>query len=146
VVKPARVLRVGAGSSHVKGVIGGSLLILTGGEHRYKRQTHGLYGEGRRPVFGEDAEADMAVAVDVGVDGDVVSSEHYLRTVEGVLRRELEEQREDLSFVQCSRGARHQHRPLCEAVVVTEQHGHSWRRLPRQRRQLLLQPLHSWWT
>ena len=35
----------------------------------------------------------------------------HLRTVEGVLRRELEEQREDLSFVQCSRGARHQHRP-----------------------------------
>ena len=75
-------------------------LFLCRGEHGDDGEADGLHGERRAPVLGEDGETDVAVAVDVGVRGNVVADEDDLGRVEGVLRAELEAQAEPLALVQ----------------------------------------------
>lgn len=60
-------------------------LFFAGGEHGYEGEADGLHGERWRPVLGEDAQADMAVAVDVRVHGDVFADEGDLHNRTNVL-------------------------------------------------------------
>ena len=76
-----------------------SHLLLRRGEHGDDGEADRLHGERWAPVFGQDGEADVAVAVDVRVRRDVVADEDDLGRVEGVLRPELEAQAEPLALV-----------------------------------------------
>ncbi len=75
-------------------------LFFGRGEHGHYGEANRLHGEGRAPVFAEDGQADVAVAVDVRVDRDVLPDKDHLRGVKRVLGAELERQRENFPLVE----------------------------------------------
>ena len=75
-------------------------LFLGGGKHGENGETDGLDGESGTPVLGENGEADVAIAVDVRVDGHVLPGEDDLGGVEGVLGAEHELEGEGLALVE----------------------------------------------
>ena len=125
-VPPSGLLRILVTGLHVEGVVRGPFLgaevfvcleiylILPGTdepkaykhlflrrrEHRDDREADGLHRQCRAPVLGENGEADVPVAVDVGVHGDVVADEDDLGRIERILGAELEAQAEPLAVVE----------------------------------------------
>ncbi len=89
-----------AAVEHVAVVIDWPRLGLTAAQHAQYGQADGLGGQSRRPLVGEDRQADMAVAVDVRVLGYVRSEEHDARRVERIPRRKLELESKGLALVE----------------------------------------------
>lgn len=83
-VPPLGLLRVGTTGLDIVAVVWWSLLFFARGEHRDDRKADGLHRECRGPVFSEDAEADVAVGIDVGMDRDIFTHEDHLRRIKRV--------------------------------------------------------------
>ncbi|MPC34133.1 hypothetical protein E2C01_027511 [Portunus trituberculatus] len=49
------------------------------GEHGDDRKADGLHRESWGPVFREDAEADVSIGIDVGMDGNVFTNKDHLK-------------------------------------------------------------------
>lgn len=83
-IPPLSLLRVGTTGLDIVAVVWWSLLFFAGGQHRDDGKADGLHRESRGPVFREDAEADVSVGIDVGMDGNVFTNEDHLRRVKRV--------------------------------------------------------------
>jgi hypothetical protein len=99
------------GSRVVCGALFSTDLLLCRRQHGYYRETDCLDRERGAPVVCKDGEADVAVAVDVRVHGDVVAHENNFGRVERILGAKLEAEREPLAVVQGVGGAAHLNRP-----------------------------------
>ena len=104
-VPPARFLWVLGAGLDVEGVVRGPGLLFGGGKHGDDRETDGLHTESWRPVVSQDGQADVAVAVDVLVNGDRFPDEGHLGGVEGVLHPKLKLQGELFALVERVWGA-----------------------------------------
>lgn len=71
-MKSPLIKRTLAAGLHVDRIVRRSLLLLARGEHRDNTQTDRSHRQGGRPVLGEDAQADVAVAVDVWMNRNSV--------------------------------------------------------------------------
>lgn len=110
-VHPLCSFRVFAAGSRVDEVVGRALLLFRRAEHGQDGETHGLNGKRRRPVVGEDREADVAVAVDVRVLWNLLADEDHRWRVEGVALGELKLKLECLALVQTAFGRVDLHHP-----------------------------------
>ena len=100
-VPPTRLLWVLRAGLNVEGVIGRPGLLFGGGKHGDDGETDGFHAEGRRPIVGQDRQADVAIAIDVLVHRDWFSNEGHLGGVKGVLHPKLELQGELFSLIEC---------------------------------------------
>ena len=100
VVPPAGLLWVLRAGLHVERIIRRPGLLFSRGKHGDDRETDSLDTEGRRPVVGQDGEADVTVAVDVLVDRDGLPYEGHFRRVERVFHPKLELQGELFALVE----------------------------------------------
>lgn len=84
-VEPLGALGTFAAGAHVERVVRRQLLLLAAGQHRQDAQADGLHRQRRRPVVGENAQANVPVAVDVRVDRNAVANEHHFRRLERIV-------------------------------------------------------------
>lgn len=147
VVPPAGLLRVLGAGPDVELVVWGAFLFLCRGEHGYDREANGRDGQRGAPVLRQDRQADVSITVDVRVHRYVVALEDDFRGVEGVLRPELEAQRERLARVQRVRHRVHVDLDRPDGEVVAKRLAvrdfETFRRVAHQRYQLLSEAPHS---
>ena len=137
---PARFLRPPFASLHVGAVVLWRPLLLVGGAREHREDADGQAGHRQRgrPVVREEREADVAVAVDVVVDGHHRAHERHLRGAHRVVLAEHELQLELLAGVHAARRALDVHQPAAHVVGAVQPH--AIRRLGLQGLDLLRQP------
>lgn len=116
-IPPLGFLRVFVAGFHVEHVVRWPFLVRARREHGDDGETDGFDGQSGRPIIREDGKADVAVAIDVRMDGHVGPEEDNDRRVERIAFGEFEGKLEQLAIVERGSGAFEIDGPFSQVVA-----------------------------